>query len=1498
MTEFAKKPETASQTGARLDLGHQICRRYGNSPGLAWLPGAPRVATRISRFTSGQLPLLAQLQRRWSSSSGTPRGWNPSIYVWPFFREARAGAQRILAIASPPSAQTIVRAVVIQPGNATSAPRQMSRAEANARSSAAADSRPPATAANAAQPGTIHMGRPVYQRQIRRGGLRGAATDTASSGSMLPRPARQGNESRAAPGSGATPQISGRTGSQAVPPVHVDPARVPGEESSEITRTAVSGGTVSPVLAQALPVRREATLLNASAPEPVPPMGASPQSESRQPAGHDSPSGTGKLETAPSNELQPEAEVGRNSAPPLPALESNSGADDQLSARAAMVQLGTTLISASEPGAPEASFQPPGHEQRMPQILACHTGNTANPSKTEVCHIPNDQIAIAEGAPAQNSALDQSALGEHTVAQTPSVPAASSVSPADMFSGNTALTTGYMQYLEMRAVPPESPPQVHGERHPLASETTESRASISTYKSTEPLNVEDGGSPIQARGTTFAAGSRYPATGANLTVTASGSTNEPATAGHVSRSSVMVTQAGSPKPATAPPTPLIHLRTDPDALITSKSDPDDSMRRNIALKRVDISNGNPRDLATPNLAAAEPDPRSPSRANAESGARTLAAASSETYATPPEVPQRTDLTTPAIRSIQPPATVSTSTANTAASMDSSFEISRYTETGLLPAQIHVGSELSSSVTDSNQPPGPVDTGPATMPAGVDSLFRVSPETDAASLPPQIHLQTELPSPISRRTQPSELASTGTVRQPTRADSPVPALPYTETNSWPPQILVHSQLPGSVSGSTQPPTPVSISPVTQPTRADSPVSISPGTEADSLPQIFVHSQPPSSVSVSTQPPTPVSTSTVTQPARADSPVSVSPYMESHSLTPQIFAQDQLASSVSGSTQPPTPVSSSTVTQPARADSPVSVPPYMERDSLAPQTFVHSQLPSSVSGSTQIATSVSISTDPQSVSVRSFVQKSRNTAGDLLPPETHNRAEACTETTASVLSHTMVPTAPVMRSVSADSSAPTLPGTETLSLPQLHLRAESPVSADESTEAPSPVLTDVVTIPPPPARLHLQMGPQTPANDKSEPGAAVSSGTDVRSLSISNRGVPPAFEHGNSVLDESERRIPESGGTESPVPAITATVGVAEMSFPAGTHREIDLNNTLHVSADLALSTSTPLDTGTQIQFRTDALAPATGTTSESHSTALTHLAGTALDRNRTRPSASSFFDTEPTPLPPQVLLLTEPHTIVTRGIAPPTPVSIITPVTPTGINPGASLSSEAEVTPLSPNLAHRVKSPGTQAVSVSTAAPVQYLLPQSSPATDNSSVRASFRNYPTPISANDISLGSKLSTNSPTLSERRPPLDSASDSSPSRMAHVKPEPEFVIAAPHVDPPPRPSIIHSARSILRSADAIASRSLGGGSAGLRPFTANRRDLVDGGRRGERLVDRAAARVTTSPGGATALDTEEAKVHHRSKPPNLDIDSVVDQVYQKLVRRLTSEQLRKGF
>src|SRR5580693_5012151 len=114
MADFDARSDATQPPGDGLELGHRICARYGNSPGLARLPDVPAVVARSGRFSAGHLPLLASLQRRWSNSPLLRRGWVDPIYAWPVFASAHARSKGPQAGApSRPARNAAFRAVPI-----------------------------------------------------------------------------------------------------------------------------------------------------------------------------------------------------------------------------------------------------------------------------------------------------------------------------------------------------------------------------------------------------------------------------------------------------------------------------------------------------------------------------------------------------------------------------------------------------------------------------------------------------------------------------------------------------------------------------------------------------------------------------------------------------------------------------------------------------------------------------------------------------------------------------------------------------------------------------------------------------------------------------------------------------------------------------------------------------------------------------------------------------------------------------------------------------------------------------------------------------------------------------------------------------------------------------------------------------------------------------------------------------------------------------------------
>ena len=176
MTDFDDRPDATQQADASLELGHRICARYGNSPGMALLPGAPAVVTRSGRFTAERLPLLASLQQRWSNSVLLPRGWKDPIYAWPVFASARA-RRAVLKAGAPerPAPSATLSAVPIQSESAE-ALRDPSQSLALTQTENAAFESPAATVpamppappvSPTPAPGPAQLGRPVFRRQVR-----------------------------------------------------------------------------------------------------------------------------------------------------------------------------------------------------------------------------------------------------------------------------------------------------------------------------------------------------------------------------------------------------------------------------------------------------------------------------------------------------------------------------------------------------------------------------------------------------------------------------------------------------------------------------------------------------------------------------------------------------------------------------------------------------------------------------------------------------------------------------------------------------------------------------------------------------------------------------------------------------------------------------------------------------------------------------------------------------------------------------------------------------------------------------------------------------------------------------------------------------------------------------------------------------------------------------------------------------------------------------------
>jgi hypothetical protein len=195
MVDFDARSDATQPPGDGLELGHRICARYGNSPGLARLPDVPAVVARNGRFSAEHLPLLASLQRRWSNSPLLPRGWVDPIYAWPVFASAHARSKGPQAGApSRPARNAAFRAVPISPDSA-SGPESAQATVSPQPGQATTDSAAPAVPAAAAPAaphvspvlaaGPARLGRPVFKRQVReilptRPGASSAANAAAS----------------------------------------------------------------------------------------------------------------------------------------------------------------------------------------------------------------------------------------------------------------------------------------------------------------------------------------------------------------------------------------------------------------------------------------------------------------------------------------------------------------------------------------------------------------------------------------------------------------------------------------------------------------------------------------------------------------------------------------------------------------------------------------------------------------------------------------------------------------------------------------------------------------------------------------------------------------------------------------------------------------------------------------------------------------------------------------------------------------------------------------------------------------------------------------------------------------------------------------------------------------------------------------------------------------------------------------------------------------------
>jgi hypothetical protein len=89
------------RAGSKMaDLGGRIRRRYLGSPGVLRLENTLGLARRVSRWSSGRLPLLATIQRRWSLAGRPPAGRTSALL---YARPPVRGGSRPLAADSAQS---------------------------------------------------------------------------------------------------------------------------------------------------------------------------------------------------------------------------------------------------------------------------------------------------------------------------------------------------------------------------------------------------------------------------------------------------------------------------------------------------------------------------------------------------------------------------------------------------------------------------------------------------------------------------------------------------------------------------------------------------------------------------------------------------------------------------------------------------------------------------------------------------------------------------------------------------------------------------------------------------------------------------------------------------------------------------------------------------------------------------------------------------------------------------------------------------------------------------------------------------------------------------------------------------------------------------------------------------------------------------------------------------------------------------------------------------
>jgi hypothetical protein len=112
-------------------------------------------------------------------------------------------------------------------------------------------------------------------------------------------------------------------------------------------------------------------------------------------------------------------------------------------------------------------------------------------------------------------------------------------------------------------------------------------------------------------------------------------------------------------------------------------------------------------------------------------------------------------------------------------------------------------------------------------------------------------------------------------------------------------------------------------------------------------------------------------------------------------------------------------------------------------------------------------------------------------------------------------------------------------------------------------------------------------------------------------------------------------------------------------------------------------------------------------------------------------------------------------------------------------------------------------------------------------------------------------------------------------------------------------PRPAMVHGLPTVQRHASAGSgdSRSTAAGASGLSETGRNGQPVFGGD---DRSVHRVIATAATDVGRSRPAALPQQAVEsgrQRSPVSNPDVNGMVDQVYQMLVRRLASERMRKG-